>query len=169
MFLYAKIVLRHLLRQPSLGLLKRELKNENFPQGLNQAYVDFRYISRSMLNLTPPPSVLRLFPPSLRPCLNWNRYERVVIHILENPIENERDVARKILSWVARAERPLLWKEIQSLFCIEVEEQTADPDFKLVDPCKHFCGALVEVNGGRESSEAIPDSTVEFVHETARV
>jgi len=40
MFLYAKIVLGNLLRQPSLGHLKRELKNENFPKGLDEAYVD---------------------------------------------------------------------------------------------------------------------------------
>jgi len=40
MFLYAKIVLGNLLGQPSLGHLKRELKNENFPKGLDEAYAD---------------------------------------------------------------------------------------------------------------------------------
>lgn len=37
MFLYAKIVLDNLLRQPTKGHLKRELKEENFPKGLEQA------------------------------------------------------------------------------------------------------------------------------------
>lgn len=96
------------------------------------------------------------------------RYERLVVHIFDNPYEYEQDIARNILSWVARAERPLLWKEIQSIFCITVEKETADPDFKLVEPCKHFCGALVEVDRGLGSASG-PDGVVELVHETARV
>ena len=39
MFLYAKIVLSNLLSQTSRGLFKRELNEENFPKGLEQAYV----------------------------------------------------------------------------------------------------------------------------------
>lgn len=39
MFLYAELVLSNLLSQTSRGLFKRELNEENFPKGLEQAYV----------------------------------------------------------------------------------------------------------------------------------
>jgi hypothetical protein len=39
MFLYAKVVLDNLLRQPSRGHFKRELREENFPKGMDQAYI----------------------------------------------------------------------------------------------------------------------------------
>lgn len=38
MFLYAKVVLDNLLNQPTVGHFKREIKNENFPKGMDQAY-----------------------------------------------------------------------------------------------------------------------------------
>jgi hypothetical protein len=43
MFLYAKVVLNNLLRQPSRGHFKRELREENFPKGMDQAYVPKGY------------------------------------------------------------------------------------------------------------------------------
>lgn len=39
MFLYAKVVLENLLSQRSLGHVKRELKTEHFPRGLDEACV----------------------------------------------------------------------------------------------------------------------------------
>jgi hypothetical protein len=39
MFLYAKVVLGNLLSQRSLGHVKRELRAEHFPKGLDEAYV----------------------------------------------------------------------------------------------------------------------------------
>jgi hypothetical protein len=39
MFLYAKVVLDNLLRQPTRGHFKRELQAENFPKGMDQAWV----------------------------------------------------------------------------------------------------------------------------------
>ena len=39
MFLYVKIVLENLLAQQTRGHFKRELSDENFPEGLDQAYV----------------------------------------------------------------------------------------------------------------------------------
>ena len=38
MFLYAKVVLSNLLDQPTSGDFERELEEENFPQGMDQAY-----------------------------------------------------------------------------------------------------------------------------------
>ena len=39
MFLYAKVVLSNLLDQPTLSHFERELEEENFPLGMDQAYV----------------------------------------------------------------------------------------------------------------------------------
>jgi hypothetical protein len=39
MFLYAKVVLSNLLSQPTRGHFKMELQEENFPKGMDQAYV----------------------------------------------------------------------------------------------------------------------------------
>ncbi|KAM7203083.1 hypothetical protein V8F33_002431 [Rhypophila sp. PSN 637] len=131
MFLYAKIVLGNFLNLVSVAHFKRELKTENFPKGLDEAY------------------------------------ERVVICILENPIDEEREAAKRILGLVLSAERPLMWKEIQSHFCIEIDDETADPDFRLQGSCKDFCGSLVEVEHNVKSLSGA-DSIVHLVHETAR-
>ncbi|KAK4209150.1 hypothetical protein QBC37DRAFT_378333 [Rhypophila decipiens] len=131
MFLYAKIVLGNFLNLVSVAHFKRELKTENFPRGLDQAY------------------------------------ERVVICILENPIDEEREAAKRILGLVLSAERPLMWKEIQSHFCIDIDDETADPDFRLQGFCKDFCGSLVEVEHNIKSLSGA-DSIVHLVHETAR-
>ncbi|KAH6624506.1 hypothetical protein B0J18DRAFT_456785 [Chaetomium sp. MPI-SDFR-AT-0129] len=135
MFLYAKVVLSNLLIQPTRGHFKRELREENFPKGMEQAY------------------------------------ERVAVHILEGPDESQSDLARCILNLVLCAERPLFWKEIQARFCIDVQSETADLDFRLLEPAKKYCGALIEVGqkdlSGSPGSE--PDDLVELVHETARM
>ncbi|KAF2968408.1 hypothetical protein GQX73_g5171 [Xylaria multiplex] len=132
MFLYAKIVLSNLLSQVSMYDFKQELKAENFPQGLNEAY------------------------------------ERVVVRVFENPVEPERLAAKAILGLVISAERSLMWKEIQSRFCIDINTETADVDHQLLHSCKHLCSSLVDVEHS-EIAESEYDDVVEFVHHTARV
>jgi hypothetical protein len=85
-----------------------------------------------------------------------------VVHILDDPDDQQSEVARLILSFVICAERPLLWKEIQSRFCINIQHETADPDFRLLEPCKTYCGSLVEV--GRDA----PDSEATFASDELR-
>ena len=92
-------------------------------------------------------------------------YKRVTVRILEE--NSQRELARQILNLVISAERPLLWKEIQSHFCIKIESANANPEFRLLDPCKKFCGSLVEV-GRNGSLGSGPDESVELVQETAR-
>lgn len=94
-------------------------------------------------------------------------YERVVICVLENSVEEERETARRILGLVVTAERPLMWKEIQSHFCIEIDDEVADPDFRLQDTCKYFCGSLVEIEHNNKS-DFPADASIHLVHETAR-
>ncbi|KAI1196743.1 hypothetical protein F5X97DRAFT_202231 [Nemania serpens] len=132
MFLYAKIVLSHLLSQVSMGHFKQELAVKNFPRGLNEAY------------------------------------ERVAIRAFDNPIEPERDAAQTILGLVICAERPLMWKEIQSRFCINIDTATANADYQMLHSCKYLCGSLVEVEHS-QISESEHDDVVELVHHTAKL
>ena len=151
MFLYAKVVLGNLLSQRSLGNIKRELKQENFPKGLDQA------------------CVLPLKKPlSLEVLITVYRYERVAVYVLENPNEEEREAAKKILGYTICAERPMMWKELQSRFCISIDSDTADPDFLLSVSCKNICGSLVEIEPDAVFNTS-PDITVTLVHETARM
>ncbi|KAH8592598.1 hypothetical protein B0O99DRAFT_716361, partial [Bisporella sp. PMI_857] len=95
-------------------------------------------------------------------------YERVVVRVFENPIEPERLAAKIILGLIISAERSLMWKEIQSRFCINVDTETADADRQLSDSCKYLCGSLVEVERS-QIAESEPDNVIELVHHTARV
>ena len=151
MFLYAKVVLGNLLSQRSLGNIKRELKQENFPKGLDQAYV------------LPPERLV-----SLEVLINVYRYERVAVYVLENPNEEERCAAKKVLAYTICAERPLMWKELQSRFCINTDSGTANPDFLLPVSCKNICGSLVEIEPDVVHNTS-PDIAVTLVHETARM
>ncbi|KAH8684930.1 hypothetical protein BGZ61DRAFT_548682 [Ilyonectria robusta] len=131
MFIYAKIVLSNLLDQVSTYQFKQQLKAENFPKGLDEAY------------------------------------ERVVVRAFENPNEPQRLAAKKILGLIICAERSLMWKEIQSTFCIDIDTETADVDRQLSDSCKHLCGSLVEFERSH-IAELESDDVVELVHHTAR-
>ncbi|KAK5631888.1 hypothetical protein RRF57_007602 [Xylaria bambusicola] len=129
---------------------KQELKAENFPQGLHEAWVP-------------------KLPKNLHSCFtDYIRYERVAVRVFENPIEPERLAAKTILGLVICAERSLMWKEIQSRFCIDVNTETADADHQLLHSCKQLCGSLVEVERS-QTAESKYDDVVELVHHTARV
>ncbi|KAK4096487.1 hypothetical protein N658DRAFT_349286 [Parathielavia hyrcaniae] len=56
---------------------------------------------------------------------------------------------------------------VQSRFCIFVETETADPDFLLPEPCKKYCGSMVDLAANHEPCPTA-DQVVELVHETAR-
>ncbi|KAF2190709.1 hypothetical protein K469DRAFT_733387 [Zopfia rhizophila CBS 207.26] len=95
-------------------------------------------------------------------------YKRVVVRVFENPVEPERLTAKTILGMIICAKRSLMWKEIQSRFCIDIDTETADADRQLLDSCKHLCGSLVEVQRS-QTAESESDNVVELVHHTARV
>lgn len=61
-----------------------------------------------------------------------------------------------------------MWKEIQSIFCIDLDDESADPDRQLIDSCKGLCGSLVEVELS-EISEPNYDISMDLVHHTASV
>lgn len=111
--------------------------------------------------------------PNTRRLQEWNAlikhsYQRVVVCVLESRSDGERRFAKRILGLIMCAARPLMWKEIQSFFCIEPVEGRSDPDFRLRHSCKYYCGSLVET-GHNVDSVYRPDEAVDLVHETARM
>lgn len=83
-------------------------------------------------------------------------------------IPEQREDARKLLGWVACAKRPLRWREIQALFCIDPIQGTVDyTGERLRVTCKELCGALVDVHLVPGQSPG-RDDIVNIVHRTAR-
>lgn len=145
----------NLMAQGSPAELDEEL-NVNFPKGLDEAYVPLKQYH---LCLT----------------LTFARYERVAIRILDHPSRSQtrRAAASQILKWLTCAVRPLRWREIKSLFCIDPHNGTSNPRNSRAYSCKYFCGSFVEMDG-LESIESTmvyldqPDKVVSLVHDTAR-
>lgn len=95
-------------------------------------------------------------------------YERVVSRVFENPVKAEREDAAKILGWITCSKRPLKWREVQAIFCIDPESETVDfEDRQLLVTCKELCGSLVDLRSSGTQVSGLED-LVEFVHETAR-
>lgn len=88
--------------------------------------------------------------------------------MLEEAPHAARQAALKILSWVTCAVRPLRWREIQSIFCINVESSTVNyEDRRLRVSCKQLCGSLVDVHQALHGQPG-PDDIVTIVHGSAR-
>ncbi|KAF2997028.1 hypothetical protein E8E14_005978 [Neopestalotiopsis sp. 37M] len=102
----------------------------------------------------------RNFPKKLE-----QAYARVVERVLRNPREPERIVAKKILGWVTCAQRPLRWREIQSLFCIDPRTGTANMRSLPSDSCKYYCSSLVDITGCNDDAN---EGRVELVHISAK-
>ncbi|RSL61425.1 hypothetical protein CEP54_006268 [Fusarium duplospermum] len=96
-------------------------------------------------------------------------YERVIIRVLGNPKKAERDAAKQILGMIMCACRPLHWREIQSKFCIDINEGEADLDRQLVLTCKELCGSLVEESSLEPSFSSTGEAVVDLVHSTAKI
>ncbi|KAL2272437.1 hypothetical protein FJTKL_06560 [Diaporthe vaccinii] len=95
-------------------------------------------------------------------------YERVAIRMLQDAPPAARQSALKILGWVTCAARPLRWREIQSIFCIDVESNTMDyEERRLRVSCKKLCGSLIDVHQVLYGHPG-PDDIVTVVHGSAR-
>ena len=94
------------------------------------------------------------------------RYERVVVRVFENQNTAAREDGIKILEWLVSCKRPLKWREIQALFCIDPETATADFEDRLLIPdAKQLCGSLVDAKCSNISKL---EDVIELVHATAR-
>lgn len=61
----------------------------------------------------------------------------------------------------------MIWKELQSRFCIHSSSNTADPDFKLSKSCKSLYSSLVKVE--KDVIAIAPsDDVIDPVHDTTR-
>lgn len=79
---------------------------------------------------------------------------------MDGHIEQQRNITRKLLSWISLSKRPLRWYEIQAAISIDLQNETInEADRRLVDTSKDLCASFVEVHS---------DQTVELVHGTVR-
>ncbi|KAL6413086.1 uncharacterized protein AUP68_02584 [Ilyonectria robusta] len=85
-------------------------------------------------------------------------YGRNLYRIQNNPRENEREIARRILSLMICCKRPLRWRELQSAISIDPINQVVDAAQRLSIHVRDICGSLIEV---------LPGDQIEFVHITA--
>lgn len=75
-----------------------------------------------------------------------------------NQKDNERLIARRILSIMLCSKRTLRWREVQAAICIDHVSQSIDLERRLSTHIREICGSLVEVLQG---------DRIEFVHITA--
>ncbi|KAJ3459196.1 hypothetical protein MRS44_015269 [Fusarium solani] len=95
-------------------------------------------------------------------------YERVVTRVLDHKNRPKKAAAAsKILSWMTCAARPLDWREIQSLFCIDLERGECIPGRRRVDSCKALCSSLVEEELPDQAEGEVREPFVRLVHNTA--
>ncbi|KAI1076547.1 hypothetical protein F5B20DRAFT_320144 [Whalleya microplaca] len=96
-------------------------------------------------------------------------YERVITRILDRPTRSrsQRDAAGKILNWVTCAARPLKWREIQCLLCVDAQKGSCNPRKRCADSCKDLCGSLIEADQ-RDNELKGTELIINIVHDTAR-
>ncbi|EEU36073.1 uncharacterized protein NECHADRAFT_102084 [Fusarium vanettenii 77-13-4] len=94
-------------------------------------------------------------------------YERVVIRVLHHGSRSKKAAALKILGWMTCAARPLHWREIQSLFCIDPERGECIPGRWRVDSCRDLCSSLVEEDLPDQEKGEVREPVVRLVHNTA--
>ncbi|KAF5714150.1 heterokaryon incompatibility protein het-E-1 [Fusarium globosum] len=94
-------------------------------------------------------------------------YDRIAQRILNKHGPSRRGTVKKILGWVICATRPLRWREIQSLFCINTERQTCNIRNMRRDSCKSICSSLVDVTYCDMFPNIESEQFISMVHETA--
>ncbi|KAK6839363.1 hypothetical protein PG987_005229 [Apiospora arundinis] len=99
-------------------------------------------------------------------------YGRIAFRLFDNPERSQaqREAATQVVKWLTCAVRPLRWREIQSLFCIDPHQGICNPRNRRVDDCKCICGSFVEINQLASNMVLLDgvDPVVSLVHDTAR-
>ncbi|KAJ4419764.1 hypothetical protein N0V82_004807 [Gnomoniopsis sp. IMI 355080] len=139
--------------------------------GLDEAapgmFLYARVVLENLLNQTKLSRLKQEMQPDVFPDGMERAYDRVAKWILEDAPECKRQDALKTIGWVICAERPLHWREIQSIFCTDVEAGTFEyEENRLRVECKELCGALVDVRNVYYAQTG-PDDVVTIVHDTA--
>ncbi|KAF5645873.1 heterokaryon incompatibility protein het-E-1 [Fusarium tjaetaba] len=94
-------------------------------------------------------------------------YDRITQRILQNNRPSRDTSVKRILGWIICAARPLRWREIQSRFCIDAEQQICDIDNLRLDSCKQICSSFVDVTDCELFPRIESEQVVTMVHETA--
>lgn len=88
------------------------------------------------------------------------RYSRIVARVYENPNIGEREMAQKLLGWIACSRRSMKWHEIQGAASINIKEHIVDfENRQLRTHVKDICGSLIDI---------VPGDRVKLVHGTAK-
>ncbi|KAK8106768.1 SNF2 family N-terminal domain-containing protein [Apiospora kogelbergensis] len=128
----------------------------------------FLYASMTVENLLQQPTricyedeLLKNLPENLT-----DAYAQIIERLKSNLHRNGWAVARNILGWLASANRPLKWYELQAALSMQLTDRgiNIDPRYRLRDDIQEFdlCGPLVRVI--KEDGE----QRLEFTHSTAR-
>lgn len=140
MFLYATLVMDNLFQQTNLAAMRAELEPTVFPGGLDQAYVlVWCHIKTNDL-------------------LTSSSYKRILARVLDVNHRASQD-ARRLLTWLVCAFRPLKWHEIQCAVSIDPEAGKVDLVRRFVVEPKQICGSLIEQHS---------DGSLQLVHTTAK-
>ncbi|KAF5566179.1 heterokaryon incompatibility protein het-E-1 [Fusarium napiforme] len=94
-------------------------------------------------------------------------YDRITQRVLQNNRPSRDTSVKRILGWIICAARPLRWREIQSRFCIDAEQQICDIDNLRLDTCKQICSSFVDVTDCELFPRIESEQVVTMVHETA--
>ncbi|KAF5975669.1 hypothetical protein FBULB1_7245 [Fusarium bulbicola] len=94
-------------------------------------------------------------------------YDRISHRILQNNTPSRDKSVKRIMGWIVCAARPLRWREIQSRFCIDAEQQICDIENARLDSCKRICSSFVDVTDCELFPNTESEQIVTMVHETA--
>ncbi|EPS38656.1 hypothetical protein H072_7600 [Dactylellina haptotyla CBS 200.50] len=105
------------------------------------------------------------FPQGLK-----EAYDRIAVRIFDSrsPSKKKSASAERILAFVMISEsRPLLWREIQSRFCIDIENASANFKRRRLDSPKTICGSLIELTDSEIFPNSPSEQVISIVHDTA--
>ncbi|KAG5790885.1 hypothetical protein H9Q69_010051 [Fusarium xylarioides] len=94
-------------------------------------------------------------------------YDRITQRVLQSNRPSRDTSVKRILGWIICAARPLRWREIQSRFCIDAEQQICDIDNLRLDSCKQICSSFVDVTDCDLFPSTESEKVITMVHETA--
>ena len=83
---------------------------------------------------------------------------RRIIHRIENLYLPEKNVASRILSWLACAKAPLQRKEIMQALMVQEGDDDLVVERRILQDIRRLCGPIIDVDG----------EIVSFVHFTAK-
>ncbi|KAI0897380.1 WD40 repeat-like protein [Annulohypoxylon nitens] len=146
-------------------------KEDIISRVMNEAKGMFLYarvVLENLFNQTRLTCLYREIEPGTFPRGIGKAYERMAVRLFDNSENAGREEMLKVLGWIICAPRYLRWREIQSMFCIDLGKGIVNyEDERLRVSCKILCGSFVDVHPAT-SNGAGPEDILKIVHETAR-